>query len=67
MAEKPGKTVESTTESRYPVEELTAHAEALFNVRPEVLSGALYGTGQLGMTIDEAKKAIDLFMKRKVR
>lgn len=67
MAEKPEKTVVSTAESKYPVEELSANAEALFNVRPEVLAGALYGNVQRDMTIDDAKKAIDQFLKRKVK
>ncbi|MFD0868769.1 hypothetical protein [Paenibacillus residui] len=70
MAEKPDKkqqlTENSTTIPRYPVEELAANAEDLFAVRPEVLVGALYGNGQAELTIDEVKRLIDQFLKRKV-
>ncbi|GIO33257.1 hypothetical protein J2TS6_43980 [Paenibacillus albilobatus] len=65
MAEKPEKKAETTNESKYPIDELSAHAEALFNVRPEVLAGALHGVNQSELTIDEAKKAVDQFLKRK--
>ncbi|MNJ41103.1 hypothetical protein D3C77_360140 [compost metagenome] len=52
--------------SRYPIEELTANAESLFSVRPEVLAGALHGKDHSELTIDEARRAIDQFLKRKV-
>lgn len=50
---------------RYPIKELSAHAEALFSVRPEVLAGALHGI-RSELTIDEVQRAIDQFLRRKV-
>ncbi|MGG3839651.1 hypothetical protein ABEV00_21850 [Paenibacillus thiaminolyticus] len=71
MAEKSDKKQQPpetlAADPRYPIEELSVNAEALFSVRPEVLAGALYGNGQRELTIDEAKKAIDQFLKRKVK
>jgi hypothetical protein len=56
----------ANTASLYPVEELAAHATALFAVQSEVMTGALYGSGKQELTVDEAKALIDQFMNRKV-
>ena len=61
MAEK--KAVQTP---RYSQEELLANAEALFGVRPEVVAGALHGEEQNELTVDEVRRRIDQFLKRKV-
>lgn len=62
MADKPEKKIES----KYPVGELLENAEALFSVRAEVLVGALHGNSQADLTIEEARRAIDQFLRKKV-
>lgn len=49
-----------------PVQELLAHAGALFSCGPEVLEGALYGSGKTELTVDQARSLIDEFLGRKV-
>lgn len=70
MAEKPEKKLQPVEKesvvSRYSIEEFTANAEALFSVRSEVLAGALHGKDHSELTIDEARRAIDQFLKKKV-
>jgi hypothetical protein len=61
MAEK-----KNVPAQRYSREELLANAEALFSVKPEVLSGALHDEVRNEWTIHEARKRIDQFLKRKV-
>lgn len=51
---------------RYSKEELLANAEALFGVKPEVVAGALHGNTQAEFTVDEMRKLIDSFLKRRV-
>ena len=51
---------------RYSREELLANSEALFGVRPEVVAGALHGEEQNELTVDEVRRRIDQFLKRKV-
>lgn len=53
--------------SRYPVEELAANAQALFDVQPEVLAGALHGTEADVLTIPETKALIRKFLREKVK
>jgi len=48
----------------YEREELAAQAERLFGVRPEAVAGALRGTDRY--TLDDAKRAVDHYLKRKV-
>lgn len=55
-----------SNEPQYPVEELLANAEALFQVKPEILKGALHGLAKAKLTIGEAQNLIDKFLKRKV-
>jgi len=54
------------TEPTYDREELVQNAQALFNVNPEVLVGALHGSDKIKLTIDEARRSVDQFLKRKV-
>lgn len=49
-----------------PVQELLAHAGALFSCGPEVLEGALYGSDKTELTVDQARSLIDEFLGRKV-
>lgn len=51
---------------RYSKDELLANADALFGVRPEVVAGALHGNAQTEFTVDEMRKLIDSFLKRRV-
>lgn len=62
MAVKP----DNKAPAKYPIEELSANAEALFLVRPEVLAGALYGVAHKELSIDEAKRFVKQFLERKV-
>ncbi|MCL6460242.1 MAG: hypothetical protein K6T85_19815 [Gorillibacterium sp.] len=50
----------------YPITELSANAEVLFSVRPEVLAGAVYGLKKVELTVEEAKVMIDQFLEKKV-
>lgn len=50
----------------YSLDELSAHAVTLFGVGPEVLAGAMHGRSSLLLTVSEAKKYIQSFLKRKV-
>ncbi|RJG26706.1 hypothetical protein ABU162_04450 [Paenibacillus thiaminolyticus] len=63
MAEKK----EQPSISRYPVEELAANAQALFDVKPEVLAGALHGVEVAEMSVSEAKALIRKFLREKVK
>lgn len=47
-------------------DQLMAHAEALFGVKPEVVAGALHGVRHVALTLDEARSFVSQFMKRKV-
>ncbi|KOR82541.1 hypothetical protein [Paenibacillus solani] len=51
---------------RYPLTELKTHAEELFEVRAEVLAGAMYGADAELFTVTEVKERIQQFMKAKV-
>ncbi|GAA0390525.1 hypothetical protein [Paenibacillus motobuensis] len=62
MADKPEKKIES----KYPIKELMANAEALFSVRPEVLVGALHGVKASELSVTEAKSLVKSFLERKV-
>ncbi len=69
MAEKPekqGQLDKTPVTPRYPVAELSAHAEALFSVRPEVLAGALHGVKDNELSVDEAKRFVKQFLEKKV-
>ncbi|MBB6673017.1 hypothetical protein [Cohnella nanjingensis] len=51
----------------YPRAELLAHSEQLFDVRSEILIGALHGRQQDEYTIDEVRLAVKQFQERKVK
>ncbi|UNK17663.1 hypothetical protein MNQ98_24915 [Paenibacillus sp. N3/727] len=51
---------------RYELAELAAHAKELFEVRAEVLVGAMYGAAEELFTVAEVKQKIEQFMKAKV-
>lgn len=63
-----GKNRKETTAAapKYPREELLANAEALFGVKREVVAGALHGNDQAEFTMDEMRKLIDAFLRRRV-
>lgn len=52
---------------KYSVNELAQNAQALFGVKPEVLAGALHGVVQKELAVDEAKRLIEQFLKRRVK
>ncbi|NSW90214.1 MAG: oligoribonuclease [Firmicutes bacterium] len=53
--------------SVYNKDELIAAAEIVFGVKPEVVAAAVKMAGKSEMTKDEAKTAIEKFMKKEVR
>lgn len=53
-------------EQKYPRQELIDNAQAVFGVKPEVIAGALHGYDQAEFTVDEMRKLIDSFLKRRV-
>lgn len=63
MAEK--KTTPSVP--KYSVDELAHNVQALFGVKPEVFYGALHGIEQKELTVDEARRLIEQFLKRRVK
>ncbi|MEF3302398.1 hypothetical protein [Paenibacillus sp. GYB003] len=50
----------------YTRDELLSSAAALFAVKPEVVTGALYGTDKSAYTIEETERLIRQFQTRKV-
>lgn len=64
-----GKIKDRVSESptpKYPRNELLANAKALFNCKPEVIAGALHGNDKAEFTVEEMRKMIDNFLKRRV-
>lgn len=55
-----------SSDPRYALAELEAHAKELFEVRAEVLAGAMYGADGDLFTVAEVKQKIEQFMKAKV-
>lgn len=58
---------DSPSIAKYAKEELAIHSQALFNCKPEVVTGALYDSKQNEFTIEEVKQLIHQFMQRKVK
>jgi len=58
--------VSAPVASTYPRAELISNSQAIFGVMPEVVIGALHGNNADELTVDEVKKAIENFLKRKV-
>ncbi|XID92496.1 hypothetical protein ACF3MZ_29210 [Paenibacillaceae bacterium WGS1546] len=50
----------------YDRDELVRNAEALFRAKPEAVAGALHDAGQTNFTVDEARRLVGQFLKRKV-
>lgn len=50
-------------EQRYPRQELVDNAEAIFQVKPEVILGALHNNGARELTVGEVKQAVKLFLE----
>lgn len=57
---------QEASDSRYTLEELKEHAEPLFSVKEEVLTGAFFGEQDKLFTVAEAHTKIEQFMKAKV-
>ncbi len=51
---------------KYNKNELMENAKALFHVNPEVANGAFLNADQDLITVDEAKRLVGQFLKRKV-
>jgi len=58
---------EQSERPAYTREELLAGVEALFAVKPEVLTGALHGNTKSALTIEETGRLIRQFQQRKVQ
>ncbi len=50
-------------EQCYPRQELIDHAEILFQVKPEVILGALHNDSAQELTVSEVKQAVTLFLE----
>lgn len=63
-----GATKEAATPSPvYSITEITAHAEALAGVKPEVMAGAFHGIDQEMLTVIEAKSLVQQFLEKRVK
>jgi len=51
---------------RYMRNDLRAQSESLFNVKPEIIDGALSGYDQDQFSVDELQGLIDTFLNRTV-
>lgn len=51
----------------YPLDEIMQQSEALMGVKPEVLAGAYHSLPGGSLTVQEAKKQVQLFLNRKVK
>ncbi|TMV48106.1 hypothetical protein FE783_19325 [Paenibacillus mesophilus] len=58
---------ELTGRPEYTREELLAGAETLFAVKPEVVTGALFGSAKETYSIEEMERLIRQFQQRKVQ
>lgn len=50
----------------YRVEELMACSETVLGVKPEIVAGAMLGREHRLIQMDEAKRLVDQFLRRKV-
>jgi hypothetical protein len=53
-------------EARYSRDDYMQNAQALFQVNPEIVAGAFHQVENDQLTIDDAKRLVDQFLKRKV-
>lgn len=60
------KTNVEPAEPKYPLAELTAYSDALFQCRPEVVTGAVHGKHQNEYTVKEMRQLINNFLNRRV-
>lgn len=70
MAERKGffkGSAAATPSPTYSVTEITANAEALAGVKPEVMIGAFYGIDKEMLTVMEAKDLVQQFLEKKVK
>ncbi|MDQ0060118.1 hypothetical protein [Paenibacillus harenae] len=65
-AEIAGKPSADAAETRYSAASLRRNSLQLFQVNPEVVDGALYGTEARELTIAEAKSLIAAYLQREV-
>lgn len=63
-SDQKAKNETKTAETQYQSAELINAAEAVFDVKPEVMAGALYGVKKASKT--EAKELLRAFLKNKV-
>lgn len=68
-AAKAAKAVNASeaAEPMYPLDEIMQQSEALMGVKPEVLAGAYHSLPGGSLTVQEAKKQVQLFLNRKVK
>lgn len=68
-ATKAAKAVNASeaAEPMYPLDEIMQQSEALMGVKPEVLAGAYHSLPGGSLTVQEAKKQVQLFLNRKVK
>lgn len=68
-AAKAAKAVNASeaAEPMYPLDEIMQQSEALMGVKPEVLAGAYHSLPGGRLTVQEAKKQVQLFLNRKVK
>ncbi|MUG45246.1 hypothetical protein [Paenibacillus woosongensis] len=68
-ANKAAKAVNASeaAEPMYPLDEIMQQSEALMGVKPEVLAGAYHSLPGGSLTVQEAKKQVQLFLNRKVK
>lgn len=59
--------VSKREETKYTRSELLEDAQALFHVQPEIVIGALYDNPGQELSVVEVKKAIRIFLNRKVK
>lgn len=54
-------------ESVYSVNELAANARKIFGTRQECVAAALKASGKTECTVSEAKKIVEIFLKKEVK
>ncbi|MNN97497.1 hypothetical protein D3C76_719310 [compost metagenome] len=58
--------VAAISSAGYRMEELLTFSEAVLGVKPEILAGAMLGRERKLLQIDEAKRLVDQFLRKKV-
>jgi hypothetical protein len=66
VAKEKDQSKEKQTESTYPREELVQNAQAIFNVMPEIVDGALHENKKNNLAKSEVNVEIKKFLNRKV-